>query len=316
MDNNRAIQIKSLTYSYISIRSFLLKPYEVGILDDVELVKSEYKSLKNLYETGKIEISVSDYNYINDKISTLESGIIAYSKEETDQFLEQKLSIDEVGNPNGIASLDSSGLIPSVQLPSYVDDVLEFVSYSLFPTTGETGKIYVDTTTNITYRWSGTAYIKITSGEVSSVAGKTGAVILNKTDVGLSNVDNTSDISKNVLSASKWTTSRTLSFIGGATGSSLMDGSSNVSINLTVDLSSCLKTNDVRIAGWNTASTNSHTHANKTILDATTASYTVADKTKLDSLSQFNAIKLTQAEYDALTVEQKNSSTVIYIIVG
>ena len=45
---------------------------------------------------------------------------------------------------------------------------------------------------------------------VSSVAGKTGAVTLAKADVGLSNVDNTSDSAKAVLSSSKWTTARTL----------------------------------------------------------------------------------------------------------
>ena len=52
------------------------------------------------------------------------------------------------------------GIIPSYQLPSYVDDVLEYSSISVFPTTGETGKIYVDVTTNLSYRWSGTQYVQ------------------------------------------------------------------------------------------------------------------------------------------------------------
>lgn len=120
----------------------------------------------------------------------------------------------------------------------------------------------------------------------------------------------------NAVSATKLATIRTITFTGGVTGTYSFDGTTNLSVPLTVDFSSCLKTNDSRIAGWNTASTNSHTHTNKAILDATTASYIVADKTKLDSLVQFNAVKLTQVEYDALTVEQKNSSTVIYIIIG
>ena len=80
----------------------------------------------------------------------------------------------EMGVANGVATLDSNGLIPSSQLPSYVDDVLEYDSQTSFPTIGETGKIYVDNGTNLTYRWSGTAYVEIGKslalGETSSTA--------------------------------------------------------------------------------------------------------------------------------------------------
>ena len=72
------------------------------------------------------------------------------------------------------ADLDSNGKVPSSQLPSYVDDVEEYTSQSSFPATGTTGKIYVDTTTNLTFRWSGTAYVVISPslalGETSSTA--------------------------------------------------------------------------------------------------------------------------------------------------
>ena len=78
------------------------------------------------------------------------------------------------GTANGLAELDTNGKVPSSQLPSYVDDVLEYSSSSLFPTTGETGKIYVDTSTNLTYRWSGTIYVEISPslalGETQSTA--------------------------------------------------------------------------------------------------------------------------------------------------
>ena len=119
-------------------------------------------------------------------------------------------AITGLGAANGIATLDSNGQVPSTQLPSYVGDVLEYMNVAAFPTTGVAGKVYVETTGNTTYRWGGTAYVKITSGEVSSVAGKTGAVTLTKADVGLSNVDNTADSSKSVASASKLTTARTI----------------------------------------------------------------------------------------------------------
>jgi hypothetical protein len=67
------------------------------------------------------------------------------------------------GIANGYASLDGGGLVPSTQLPSYVDDVLEYANLASFPATGTTGKIYVDLATNKIYRWSGTVYIEISS---------------------------------------------------------------------------------------------------------------------------------------------------------
>lgn len=108
-----------------------------------------------------------------------------------------------LAQPNGVATLDVSGIVPTTQLPAYVDDVLEYTSLSAFPVTGETGKIYVALDTNKTYRWSGSTYIYITSGAVDSVAGKTGVVTLVKGDVGLSNVDNTSDVDKPVSTATQ-----------------------------------------------------------------------------------------------------------------
>jgi hypothetical protein len=123
----------------------------------------------------------------------------------------------DVGVATGVASLDSSGRVPSSQLPSYVDDTIEgtlssdtvFKNASGTTITGETGKIYVDTTTNKTYRWSGSKYVEISAslalGDTSSTAfagdkGKTAYEHSQKTsgnphkvtksDVGLSNVAN------------------------------------------------------------------------------------------------------------------------------
>lgn len=80
----------------------------------------------------------------------------------------------DAGVASGVAELDASGKVPSSQLPSYVDDVLEYASQSAFPAEGETGKIYVALDTNKTYRWSGTAYVEISEslalGETSSTA--------------------------------------------------------------------------------------------------------------------------------------------------
>lgn len=82
--------------------------------------------------------------------------------------------ISTKGQPSGLAELDSTGKVPAAQLPSYVDDVLEFSTKDQFPQTGETGKIYVAKDTNLTYRWTGTQYLEISQslalGETPSTA--------------------------------------------------------------------------------------------------------------------------------------------------
>ena len=72
------------------------------------------------------------------------------------------------------ANLSNNGKVPAHQLPSYVDDVLEFGSVSSFPNTGEEGKIYVALDTNLTYRWSGSTYVEVSPsiglGETATTA--------------------------------------------------------------------------------------------------------------------------------------------------
>lgn len=101
------------------------------------------------------------------------------------------------GQPNGFASLDSNGLVPSSQLPSYVDDVINvYATYEVSetgglsninlysdaahanPITGETGKIYVNVTDGeppYQFRWSGTQFVdsntsSLILGEVTGTA--------------------------------------------------------------------------------------------------------------------------------------------------
>ena len=89
----------------------------------------------------------------------------------------------ELGVANGVATLDSTGKVPSGQLPSYVDDVIEgylyngvFYKDTSYTTSivGESGKIYIDLPTNKTYRWTGSVYGVISEtialGEISSTA--------------------------------------------------------------------------------------------------------------------------------------------------
>ncbi len=81
-----------------------------------------------------------------------------------------------VGAANGVPPLDSSTKIPAVFLPSYVDDVLEFDTLALFPNPGESGKLYVDRTTELLYRWSGSTYVEISPSPGSTDAVPEGAL--------------------------------------------------------------------------------------------------------------------------------------------
>lgn len=80
---------------------------------------------------------------------------------DTEIDISGKQNISEKGQMNGYASLDGSGKVPSSQLPSYVDDVIEVANLAALPVTGETGKIYVTINDNRQYRWSGSLYVVV-----------------------------------------------------------------------------------------------------------------------------------------------------------
>lgn len=215
------------------------------MIEKLLIDSSTEKGFQEQLELGNIP----DYAvvFIHDTKKIYAKGIYypcPYTKEELDnKFTECNNNAQEVieslfGKPNGIASLNSTGKIPESQLPSYVDDVLEYNNKSSFPETGESGKIYIDKDTNMTYRWSGSTYVEIGQslalGETSSTAyagnkGKQNAdnisalqskvsdidsytinnkkistnPILAKGDIGLSNVDNTSDANKPISTATQ-----------------------------------------------------------------------------------------------------------------
>jgi len=134
--------------------------------------------------------------------------------------LDSKINNSKIGVASGVASLDENGFVPSSQLPSYVDDAIEgylnagkFYKESTHTTqiTGESGKIYIDLSTNKCYRWGGSTFVEISSsialGTTSSTAfrGDQGKKAydhsqlvsgnphnVTKTDVGLDNVENKS----------------------------------------------------------------------------------------------------------------------------
>ena len=177
----------------------LLNANELASLGDVFINNLEdgdslvYDAVANRWENRSILLGFELSNLTDVQLSSLAGGdILRYnstsSKWEnvslasllapyallTDLDAYQLLSAK--GQPNGYASLDGGGKVPANQLPSFVDDVLEFPSLGDFPTTGETGKIYVALDTNKTYRWSGSAYVEISPSDVNSVFGRTGVV--------------------------------------------------------------------------------------------------------------------------------------------
>ncbi len=94
--------------------------------------------------------------------------------------LDGKIETSTKGQANGVASLGSDGKVPSEQLPSYVDDVVEgYYADGVFyqdaehatTITGEQGKIYVDLEGegNKTYRWSGSVYVEISSTDMVAI---------------------------------------------------------------------------------------------------------------------------------------------------
>lgn len=113
------------------------------------------------FQTGDV-IEAFPINEMDEQIQLNETNIA------------QKIDISKKGAANGVAELDENGKVPTSQLPSYVDDVLEYNSRSDFPATGEAGKIYVAKDTNLTYRWSGSDYVEISPslalGETSATA--------------------------------------------------------------------------------------------------------------------------------------------------
>ena len=126
----------------------------------------------------------------------------------TDAATKSELASAEQNAANAISGVQSElsakadlvdGKVPANQLPSYVDDVLEYDSVSAFPSTGEDGKIYVAKDTNKTYRWGGTQYVEISPslalGETATTAypGDKGKAAAEKADAAYSAAESLAD---------------------------------------------------------------------------------------------------------------------------
>lgn len=118
---------------------------------------------------SKASTNASNISSVTTKVNLLETNFDSKAQAAANTVITNK-----AGKANGLAQLDSTGKVPSSQLPSYVDDVLEYNNLASFPSTGETGKIYTAKDTNKIYRWSGSNYVVISEtlaiGETASTA--------------------------------------------------------------------------------------------------------------------------------------------------
>lgn len=154
----------------------------------IEDLKEADSNLSNRIDNldDKIDKEIADREAEIDRIENKFDGVTDKLEEALQKEIEDRKAGDTTitnslnafistkGQPGGLAELDSTGKVPAAQLPSYVDDVLEFSTKDQFPQTGETGKIYVAKDTNLTYRWTGTQYLEISQslalGETPSTA--------------------------------------------------------------------------------------------------------------------------------------------------
>lgn len=154
----------------------------------IEDLKEADSNLSNRIDDldDKIDKEIADREAEIDRIENKFDGVTDKLEEALQKEIEDRKAGDTTitnslnafistkGQPGGLAELDSTGKVPAAQLPSYVDDVLEYSTKAQFPQTGETGKIYVAKDTNLTYRWTGTQYLEISQslalGETPSTA--------------------------------------------------------------------------------------------------------------------------------------------------
>ena len=265
---------------------------DVSNTSRIRIGESLYTKLANIAEgatkveasstNGKIKINGTDtIVYTHPTTTAVTAAAVKVGKDSSGHVvLGNALTASDVGAiattakgaANGVAELDSTGKVPSSQLPSFVDDVLEYDKQSSFPTTGEAGKIYIAQDTNKTYRWSGSAYVEISAslalGETSSTAyrgdrGKTAYEHsqltsgnphnVTKSDVGLGNVGNFKAVS---TVASQGLTNTEKSNARANIGA----GTSNLTIGTTST----------------TAAAGNHTHSASLVTDTGTSAITLA----------------------------------------
>lgn len=179
--------------AYDKANAAIPKSWIDSSIDGTETSNNSVPGSKAIVDYVKSQKNTIDgsINSVSGRVTTLESW---------------KNGIGNKGAANGVAGLDSTGKVPSTQLPSYVDDVIDLINFvSSNPTSGmtignkyyntnskkiftatstsagvestpEAGKIYINIATNKTYRWSGSTMAEISTslalGTTSTTAGR------------------------------------------------------------------------------------------------------------------------------------------------
>ena len=214
-------QVDALVAGGVADLSDYYKKAEVdGLLDSISLDDYYTKTQTEVLLSNKVEkedgkgLSTNDFTntfkqaYDGHLASTsnphnvtaLQVG--AYSKSENDNLLDKK------------ANLDINNKIPLSEIPDSILGQLKYMGVwdfsSGLPTGAQKGNYWITSVSGNGYEvgdwavYNGTSFDKVDNTDaVSSVAGRTGNVVLNKNDVGLNNVDNTSDTNKPISTATQ-----------------------------------------------------------------------------------------------------------------
>lgn len=219
---NIVVVSKAITNAKLANMSAKTIKGAVSAGSPVDLSVSQVKSMLGITGSEVQDVKVDGVSVVSGEVANIDLN----------ERLTSFKSTLKIGTANGLATLGSDGKVPSSQLPSFVDDVVEYNSKSVFPTSGNAGIIYVAIDTNKTYRWSGSAYVEISAslalGETSSTAyagdkGKANAEAINELTTKVAS--NTNAISGKVdkvsgkgLSTNDYTTAEKTKLSGIASG--------------------------------------------------------------------------------------------------
>lgn len=223
------VQNKAIAVPMAALQASMLNKANQSDISRIDLdISALQGSLLNKASKSELPTKVSDltndsgYQTSSD-VATAISGKADKATTLSGYGITDAVSNSQIGSNNGVAGLGSDGKVPAAQLPSYVDDVEEYATALSFPTTGESGKIYVALDTNKTYRWSGSNYVVVGGdlalGETSSTAyagnkGKANADAISAIKDGTS-IDSFSDV-ENALSGKQATISDLATIRSGA----------------------------------------------------------------------------------------------------
>jgi len=151
VNNNTTVTTNKNNADASKIKTDLLTITQAVDLDQIELdvtnSNNHILNISNPHSITKTQIGLSNIDNTSDLNKPISIA--------TQSAIDLKVNTALLGANNGVAELDATGFVKNTQLPSYVDDVLEFANLASFPVTGDAGKIYIatDTNKNISLEW-------------------------------------------------------------------------------------------------------------------------------------------------------------------